>query len=307
MVGSYSIVILINGILLAVRDPLGIKPLCIGKTENGHIIASESVAIDTVNGALIRDVRPGEIIFFKDKKIQSYQAFNEKHSAHCVFEYIYFARPDSIIDGNLVYNVRKQIGAELAKEAPSAVDIVIPVPVSGITAALGYSKESNIECCEGLMKNRYIGRTFILPGQEMREIAVRLKMNTIPENIKGKTVVLVDDSIVRGTTLRRTIDMVRKAGAKEVHTRIGSPPIVAPCYLGIDMSTREELIYSNNTIEGIKSMINADSIGYISIKGLVKSIGIDENDLCIGCLTGKYRVDIPSEEHIDKQMKLDNF
>ncbi|MCD5425918.1 MAG: amidophosphoribosyltransferase, partial [Methanosarcinaceae archaeon] len=203
LVGSYSIVVLINDILFAARDPLGIKPLCIGTIEGGHIIASESVAIDTINGVLERDVKPGEIIFFKDGKIQSHQAFHEKHSAHCVFEYIYFARPDSIIDGKLVYNVRKRIGMKLAQESPSDANAIMPVPDSGITSAIGYSKESNIEYCEGLMKNRYIGRTFIIPEQKMRETAVRLKMNTIPENIKGKRVVLVDDSMVRGTTSRR--------------------------------------------------------------------------------------------------------
>ena len=202
------------------RDPLGLKPLCFGEVDGGYAVFSESVALDTLNGTLIRDVRPGEVIVFTGDSFESYQIGNEPHPAHCVFEFIYFARPDSIIDGKLVYKVRENIGRELAREHPVEADVVSPVPDSGITSAIGYARESGTKYLEGLMKNRYIGRTFILPGQELRETAVRLKMNAIQDNVKDKRVVLVDDSIVRGTTSRRIIDMVRRAGASEIHGKI---------------------------------------------------------------------------------------
>jgi amidophosphoribosyltransferase len=307
LVGSYSLTVLIDDLLIGVRDPLGFKPLCLGKIDGGYVVASESAAVDTLNGKLIRDVEPGEILVFKDGEIETFQTSKEKNASHCVFEYVYFARPDSIIDGQLVYRVRERIGEELAREHPIDADIVSPVPDSGITSAIGYSNESGIKYHEGLMKNRYIGRTFIIPGQSMRETAVRLKMNTISENIKDKRVILIDDSIVRGTTSRRIIDMVRNAGASEVHARIGSPPIIAPCYLGIDMPTRDELIAAHKTISGVEAVINADSLGYLSIDGLVKSIGIDRDNLCLGCLTGVYPVEIPGEKCKQKQLKLNEF
>jgi amidophosphoribosyltransferase len=305
--GSYSLAIMIDDLLIAARDPLGIKPLCIGKTDLGLVVASESVAIDTLNGKLIRDVRPGEVVVLKDGEVESHQVYNTTHAAHCVFEYIYFARPDSVIDGHLVYKVRERIGRELAKEHPVEADIISPVPDSGITSAVGYTRESGIQYQEGLMKNRYIGRTFILPGQEMRETAVRLKMNTIAENIENKRIVLIDDSVVRGTTSRRIINMIKDAGAREVHARIGSPAIIAPCYMGIDMATRDELIASNNKVENICNTIHADSLGYLSIDGLVRAIGIDKDDLCMGCLTGIYPLEIPGEKCQCRQTRLNQF
>jgi amidophosphoribosyltransferase len=306
--GSYSLTIMIDDLLMAVRDPYGFKPLCIGEIDSGYVVASESVAIDTLNGSLIRDVNPGELIIFRDGEIESHQLFKEPYSAHCVFEYVYFARPDSIIDGKLVYRVRERIGEQLAVEHPVDADMVSPVPDSGITSAIGYSRKSHIDYEESLMKNRYIGRTFILPGQAMRETAVRLKMNTINENIKGKRIVLVDDSIVRGTTSRRIIDMMRKGGASEIHARVGSPPIIAPCYLGIDMASREELIAAHKTVSGVEAVINADSLGYLSIDGLVNAIGFNRDDLCLGCLTGAYPVEIPGEQVCKRrQLKLSEF
>ncbi len=307
LLGSYSLTILMDDLLIAVRDPLGLKPLCIGEIEGGHVVASESVAIDTLAGTLLRDVAPGEILVFKDGEVESHQIYHEKHPAHCVFEYIYFARPDSIIDGQLVYRVRERIGEQLSIEHPVEADIVSPVPDSGITSAIGYSYKSGIKYHEGLMKNRYIGRTFIIPGQAMRESAVKLKMNTISQNIDGKRVILIDDSIVRGTTSRRIIDMVRSAGAVEVHARIGSPAIIAPCYLGIDMATRDELIAAHKTVPGVEAVINADSLGYLSIDGLVEAIGIDKENLCLGCLTGSYPVEIPGEKCHRRQLKLNEF
>lgn len=307
LVGSYSLVILMDNTLVAIRDPLGIKPLCIGHIDNGYMVSSESAAIDILNGVFIRDIAPGEMLIIKNGEYESKQLVRSKNSAHCVFEYIYFARPDSVIDGKFVYNVRMQIGKTLFSEHPAKADIVSPVPDSGITAAIGFSKRSGIDYMEGLMKNRYIGRTFIMPGQDMRETAVRLKLNTIKPNIEGKNVVLVDDSIVRGTTSRRIIDLMRKSGARELHMRVASPPIISPCYLGIDMATREELVAAHKAVKGVEAVINADSLGYISIDGLVSSIGIPRDDLCLGCLTGAYPVEIPGEQCARKQLKLSEF
>ena len=307
LVGSYSLAILIDKTIVVIRDPLGIKPLCFGSLDNGYVVASESVAIDILNGHLIRDVAPGEMLVFSNGSYESHQLVKSRNTAHCVFEYIYFARPDSVIDGQLVYNVRRRIGEMLFKEHPAAADIVSPVPDSGITYAIGYSKKSGMDYMEGLMKNRYIGRTFIMPGQDMRETAVRLKLNTIQPNIDGKSIVLVDDSIVRGTTSRRIIDMIRKSGTREVHMRVASPPIISPCYLGIDMATREELIAAHKAVKGVEALINADSLGYLSIDGLVESIGIPMDDLCLGCLSGIYPVEIPGEKCIKRQLKLSEF
>jgi amidophosphoribosyltransferase len=307
LIGSYSVVFLFGDTLMAVRDPLGIKPLCIGELENGFIVASESVAVDTLNGKLIRDVRAGELIVIKNGNLKCHQLVRLPNSAHCVFEYIYFARPDSILDGRLVYDVRVDIGAQLAEEHPAEADTVTPIPDSGITLAVGYHQRSGIEYRECLMKNRYIGRTFIMPDQNMRETAVRLKLNVIKPNIEGHKLVLVDDSIVRGTTSRRIVNMVRKAGASTVHVRIGSPPIRAPCYLGVDMASREELIAAYKTIAGVEAVIGADSLGYVSHKGLVEAIGISTDNLCMGCLTGMYPVEIPGEKCVIAQTKITEY
>jgi amidophosphoribosyltransferase len=239
--------------------------------------------------------------------MKSYQLARLPHPAHCIFEYIYFARPDSIMDGRLIYDVRVNIGSNLAQEHPACADTVTPIPDSGITLAVGYHQRSGISYRECLMKNRYIGRTFIMPDQSMREAAVRLKMNTIRPNIEGHKLVMVDDSIVRGTTSRRIVNMVRKAGAKEVHVRIGSPPILAPCYLGIDMASREELIAAYKTVAGVEAVINADSLGYVSHKGLVDAVGIPRENLCMGCLTGLYPVEIPGEKCMAAQTKLSEY
>ena len=307
LVGSYSLTILVDDTLVVVRDPLGFKPLCLGELDGGYVVTSESAAIDTIGGKLIRDVRPGEVLILKDGRYSSHQMYRAKNTAHCVFEYIYFARADSIIDGQLVYQIRIRIGERLLDEHAIDADIISPVPDSGITFAIGYSKKSGIDYIEGLMKNRYIGRTFIMPDQKMRETAVRLKLNTIRQNLEGKKVILLDDSIVRGTTSRRIVDMVRKAGAEEVHMRIGSPPIMSPCYLGIDMATREELVAAHKTVAGVEAVINADSLGYVSVEGLVEAVGIPADDLCLGCLTGVYPVEIPGEECKRRQLTLNHF
>lgn len=307
IVGSYSLVVLVGDMVLAIRDPLGIKPLCLGQLDTGLVVASESAAIDTLNGTLLRDVRPGEMVVFRQGEMKSYQLARLHNPSHCVFEYIYFARPDSIMDGKLIYDVRVDIGSQLAKEHPADADTVSPVPDSGITLAVGYHQSSGINYLECLMKNRYIGRTFIMPDQTMRETAVRLKMNTIRPHIEGHKLVLVDDSIVRGTTSRRIVDLVRRAGARKVHVRIGSPPIIAPCYLGIDMASREELIAAYKTIPGVEAVINADSLGYVSHEGLVEAIGLPKEHLCMGCLTGIYPLEIPGEKCVIAQTKLTEY
>jgi amidophosphoribosyltransferase len=306
LTGSYSLVILIEDKIIGVRDPLGFKPLCIGRIDNGLILTSESCAIDTVNGELIRDVAPGEMVVLSDR-IESHKLFRCKNHSYCMFEFVYFARPDSIMDGRLVYKVRHRIGEMLAKECPTEADIVSPVPDSGITSAIGYSGASGVRYAEGLIKNRYVGRTFIMPGQDLRETAVRLKLNTVKENVNGKDVILIDDSIVRGTTSRRIIDLIRRSGAHKIHARIGSPPIISPCYLGIDMATREELIAAHKSVKGVEFLIGADSLYYISLDGLIESIGIPKEDLCTGCLTGLYPVEIPGEQCEARQTKLNSF
>jgi amidophosphoribosyltransferase len=326
VVGSYSLTILMNNTLIAVRDPWGIKPLCLGEIENegfgnGYIVVSESPAIDTLGGNLIRDVRPGEVLVInppqgfshrgaepqRENSLERHQLYSSVNNAHCVFEYIYFARPDSVIDGRLVYDVRMKIGELLADEHPVDADIVSPVPDSGITSAIGYAKRSGIDYIEGLIKNRYVGRTFIMPEQTSRDIAVRLKLNVVRKNVEGKRIVLVDDSIVRGTTSRIIVDYLKKKGAKEVHLRIGSPPIIAPCYLGINTPTREELVASKKTVNEIAASLHADSIRYLGVKGLINAIGIEENNLCLGCLTEKYPVEIPGEQCVVRQLRLVQF
>ena len=293
--GSYSVVLMIDGILYGFRDPLGIKPMCIGKTGKGFIIASESVAIDALGGTLLRDVKPGELICIDESGMRSMQIAVADRCAHCIFEYIYFARADAVLDGALVYDVRRNIGRKLHEEAPVDVDSICPVPDSGTAYAIGYSQASHIPFVESLMKNRYMGRTFIMPSQTERELAVRMKLNPIREHLAGKSVVLVDDSIVRGTTSRRIIGIVRNAGAEAVHVRIGSPAIRAPCYLGVDLPTREELIANERDDEEVRKRITANSLHHISLDALVESIGIERKNLCTGCLTGCYPVSIQGE------------
>ncbi len=297
IIGSYSIVILIKNKLLAVRDKFGIRPLCIGKYKKDYIISSESAALDAIDAEFIRDINPGEIIEIDKEGLRSHRAYSEKYPAHCMFEYVYFARSDSVIDGKCVYDVRMNIGKKLAKEHPAKkADIVCPVPDSGTAYAIGFSLASGIPFAEGLTKNRYAWRTFILPHQKYRDVGVKEKLNPIKSLISGKSIVLVDDSIVRGTTMGKIVQMLRNAGAKKVHVRIGSPPIVAPCFLGIDMKTREQFVATKKSVSKIANEIGADTLGYISIKNLVESIGLPYNSLCLGCLTGGYPVAVPGEK-----------
>ena len=301
--GSYSVVMMIDGIIYAFRDPLGIKPFCLGKTGSGYIVASESVAIDALNGTFVRDVKPGELIRMDGEGVRCTQIAIATCRAHCIFEYIYFARADSVIDGKLVYEVRSKIGEKLFDESPVSADSVSPVPDSGTAYAIGYAKKSSIAFIESLMKNRYMGRTFIMPSQQQREKAVRIKLNPIPAHLADKSVVLIDDSIVRGTTSRRIIDLIREAGAKEIHMRIGSPQIKAPCYLGVDFPTREELIASDRMEEEVRNIITATTLHHVSLDALIEAIGCGKGNLCVGCLTGCYPLPIQGEKgavpHID--------
>ena len=295
--GAYSLTILVNDRLFGVRDPYGFRPLCIGTLSDGYIVVSESSAIDFLGGTFVRDVAPGEIIEVKQDGVKSHLSQASNPKAHCMFEWIYFARPDSIMDGKEVYCVRKNIGIILAKEAPADVDVIMPIPDSGRAHALGFSIGSGIPYEEGFMKNRFIDRTFILPDQAQREKAVSMKMNPIKSTVNGRRILIVDDSIVRGTTLKKLIKMLRNAGAKEVHVRVGSPPIIAPCYYGVDMKSRDQFIALKYSVEEIREILGADSLAYISIEGLIEAIGMPENDLCLACVNNKYPTNIPGEIH----------
>ncbi len=295
--GAYSLVILTGDKLFAVRDPFGVRPLCLGRINGFSVIASESCAIDHIGGVFIRDIAPGEIIEVDSSGTRSYYEKSEKQ-ATCVFEYIYFARPDSIIDGRLVYSARMAMGAQLAEEYPVGADLALGVPDSATIAGIGYAEKARIPHGEGLMKNRYVGRTFIAPDQRMRDLGVAMKFNPLPEVLRNKSIVLVDDSIVRGTTTPKVINLLRQAGTREIHMRICAPPIRYPCFFGVDMASRHELIAARKTVEGVREFIGADSLGYISIDGLVKSIGLPKNKFCMACFTGDYP--IPVQLEMDK-------
>lgn len=294
--GAYSLCVMDNDVVYAIRDPYGFRPLCIGKVNGGFMAVSESAAIDSLGGQFVRDVEPGEIVRITKDLIESFPLEKPVQKAHCMFEWIYFARPDSVMDGREVYDVRKQVGKILAEEAPADVDLIMPVPDSGRAHALGYSLGSGIPYEEGFMKNRFVGRTFILPDQKLREQAVSMKMNAIKSTVNGKRILIVDDSIVRGTTLKKLINVLRDAGAKEVHVRIGSPPIIAPCYYGVDMKSRDQFIATKYSVEEIRQIIGADSLAYISIKGMVKALGFPEDDLCLACVNGLYPTPIEGEK-----------
>lgn len=293
--GSYALVLLTPQRLIGVRDPLGIRPLAIGKLDNSYILASESCAFDAVGAEFIRDVNPGEIVLIDDNGIKSIQTEVPKESKVCIFEYIYFARPDSFIDGASVHRARYEAGKRLAIEHPVEADLVIGVPDSGLTAAIGYSEQSGIPYGQGMIKNRYVGRTFIQPDQGQRERGVRIKLNAMKDSINGKRIVMIDDSIVRGTTSRRIVQMLKDAGATEVHMRVSSPPIKYSCYFGIDTPSRQQLVASSQSIESIRELVSADSLGYLSIEGLLKTPVGAKCGFCTACFTGDYPMHVPAE------------
>ena len=293
--GAYTLIVLSRDKLYGLVDPSGIRPLVLGKMEYTYVLASETCALDIVGAEFIRDVRSGELVVIDDKGVDTRTWTKDVKDAFCAFEFIYFARPDSTILGRNVYEVRTQLGKYLASEHPVDADIVVPVPDSGGPAAIGFSEETGIPLAEGLVKNRYVGRTFIQPTQAIREAGVRLKLNPIREVLRGKKVVLVDDSIVRGTTSRQIVRIARAAGAREVHMRISSPPILGPCFYGIDTAPKpkSELIAANFGLEEIRKFLEADSLGYLSLKSLIKAIGMRGPSLCLACLNSEYPVPIP--------------
>ena len=308
--GAYSCIVMTATKLIAFRDPNGFRPLCIGKTHDGaYIVASESCALDTLGAKFIRDVKPGEIVVIGTDGVKSIETHCGKKGNICVFEYIYFARPDSVIEGSSVQHARMRAGAFLAKEHPVDADIVIGVPDSGLDAALGYAYESGIPYGIGFIKNRYIGRSFIQPSQHQREDAVRIKLNVVKENICGKRVIMIDDSIVRGTTCARIVNLLREAGAKEVHMRVSSPPFKYPCFFGTDVDSQENLIACKyDSVEDIAREIGVDSLGYLSVEATHKLAENAEIGFCDGCFTGNYPIEVPKEQPKDKfEEKLNQF
>lgn len=290
--GAYAFVIMTEEVLIGVRDPFGLRPLCIGKRSDGYVLASESCAINAMGAEFIRDVEPGEIVVINENGIESLKSNKYAKKRSCIFEFVYFARPDSTIDGINVYQARYNAGRLLAKEAPVEADLVFSVPDSGTPAAIGYAQELNIPYGLGLIKNRYAKRTFIEPNQELREQGVKIKLSVLKELVRGKRVVMVDDSIVRGTTSRQIVEMIKKAGATEVHVRIASPPVTHSCFFGIDTPNRRKLIGSTKTADEIKEFIKADSIHYLSVEGLVEST--EGEGFCLACLNGDYPMEVPN-------------
>ncbi|HNW86018.1 MAG TPA: amidophosphoribosyltransferase [Candidatus Limiplasma sp.] len=299
--GAYSLVVMSPSKLVAARDPHGFRPLCMGALENGGtVFASESCALDAIGAAFVRDIRPGEVVVVDQDGIRSLQLDEPCKSALCVFEFIYFARPDSVIDGSAVHTARLRAGAFLALEHPVQADVVIGVPDSGIDAAIGYARQSGIPYGVGFIKNRYVGRTFIQPGQQARQNAVRIKLNAVRSTVAGKRVVLIDDSIVRGTTSARIVSLLREAGATEVHMRLSSPPFRHPCYFGTDIDSTDHLIAANHTVEEIRTLIGADSLGYLPVECLDKLADHSSCGFCKGCFTGSYPVEPPRDASKNK-------
>jgi amidophosphoribosyltransferase len=292
--GSYSLLIITENELIAVRDPNGFRPLSLAELDGAYVVASETCAFDLIEATYIRDIAPGEMVVINSKGISSTFPFKQANPSHCIFEFIYFARPDSMVFGQNVYTIRKNFGRQLARETGVDADVVIPVPDSGVPAALGYAEESGIPFDTGLIRNHYIGRTFIEPRQSIRHFGVKIKLNPVRDALKGKRVVVVDDSIVRGTTSKKIIKMIRNAGASEIHMRISSPPTSYPCFYGIDTPTRQELIASTHSIEEIRKYITADTLGYISLDGIQKVVPQRMN-YCAACFDGEYPVPFPGE------------
>ena len=297
--GAYSLLIMTKKEMIAVRDPLGIRPLCLGKKDDSWIISSESAALSHIGADFIREVENGETIVIDAEGMKSskYPSRSKDHKM-CIFEHIYFSRPDSVVDGQLTYESRLEMGRSLALEHPIEADIVVGVPDSAIPAAIGYANQSNIPYTEGLIRNRYVGRTFISPSKKLRELGVKTKFNVLKEVVNGKRIILIDDSIVRGTTTSRVIEMIKNAGAKEVHMRVSSPPITSPCFFGVDMATTSELIANKFSIEKIRMMIGADTLGFLSVNKLKSSVKASDNNYCKACFTGEYP--IPVQLDFDK-------
>ncbi|HKQ72700.1 MAG TPA: amidophosphoribosyltransferase [Blastocatellia bacterium] len=295
--GAFSMLFATPGSVIAARDPRGFRPLCMGDLDGATVFASETCAFDLIGATYIRDVEPGEIVIADSRGRHSFYAFEPKRVTHCVFEHVYFSRPDSLVFGRSVNKSRHRMGKQLARECPADADIVVPVPDSGVAAAIGYASQSGLKFRFGLMRNHYVGRTFIEPHSQIRHFGVKIKLNPVRDLIEGKRVVLIDDSIVRGTTSKKIVKMMRDAGATEVHMRISCPPTIAPCYYGVDTPTKEELIAAQYSIEEIRRYLDADSLGYLSIQGMLEAVG-DPGDtkFCTACYTGDYPTQIESHD-----------
>ncbi len=301
--GAYSLLFLTESRMVAVRDPNGFRPLCLGRLGESYVVASESCALDLIEAEFIRDVEPGEMIVITKGGMTSHFPWKKVTPSPCIFEFVYFARPDSHIFGKNVYMVRKEMGRQLAREHAVDADVVIAVPDSGVPAAMGYAEEAGMRFEMGLIRNHYVGRTFIEPQQSIRHFGVKIKLNPVRDVLKGKRVVIIDDSIVRGTTSRKIVKMVRNAGASEVHMRISSPPTSYPCFYGIDTPNRKELISASHTIDEIRKYITADSLGYLSHDGLMQAVGVDSSYYCTACFSGDYSIKFPNMGN-DPQMEL---
>ncbi len=293
--GAYSLLLMIDNILIGARDPRGFRPLCLGKINGAYAISSETSAFDLIQAEYIRDIEPGEIVFIKDGKVNSIKPFPEVKKSFCIFEYIYFSRPDSNIFGKNVYLTRKRLGQQLAKEHPVKCDLIIPIPDSGSYAAVGFAKKMRCPFEIGMIRNHYVGRTFIQPTQSIRDFKVKVKLNPIKEILKGKSIAVVEDSIVRGTTSKARVKTLREAGAKEIHMRVSCPPLKYPCFYGIDFPTKRELIASKNSVSKIRDFIGLDSLKYLSIEGMLKSMLLPKNNFCTACFNGKYPTKIPKK------------
>jgi amidophosphoribosyltransferase len=290
--------------MLAARDPHGFRPLCLGRVDGSYVVASETCALDLINAEYVRDIEPGEVVRIEENSLESQMPLAREKSAHCVFEHIYFSRPDSLVFGRTVNTSRREMGKHLAREHAVEADVVVPVPDSGVSAAIGYSQESGLPLEFGLIRNHYVGRTFIEPKQSIRNFGVKVKLNPVREILRGKRIVLVDDSIVRGTTSKKIVNIIRAAGAKEIHMRITAPPIIAPCYYGIDIPTRHELIASTKSVEEIRKFIGADSLGYLSLEAVLQSVE-DNKRYCSACFTNIYPTDVASDPAVfEKQRSL---
>jgi len=300
--GAYSVIFLTEDSIIAARDPQGFRPLCLGKYKKGYVVASETCAFDIIGAKYIREIEPGEVLQISKKGLRSVSPLKKHHHAFCIFEYIYFARPDSKVFGENVDKIRRRLGRQLAIEHPTEADIVIGIPDSANTAALGYSEQSGIRFEIGLIRNHYVGRTFIDPDQGIRDLDVKIKFNPVKGVLEGKRVVVVDDSIVRGTTSMKLVKMIRSAGAKEIHLRISAPPIISPCFFGIDMPTRRELIAWEKTIKDIEQYLEVDSLGYLSVDGMLSMPSLPNGSFCVSCFTGKYPLKIPA---INDKLRLE--
>jgi len=298
--GAHSLVLMLNDILIGARDTCGFRPLCLGKLDGAYILASETCALDLIGAKYIRDVQPGEIVFIYKDKIESVMPFKKRACAFCIFEYIYFARPDSNIFQHNVYMTRKRLGGQLAAEFPAEADLVMPIPDSGVFAALGFSEASKIPFEFGMIRNHYIGRTFIQPTQDLRDFRVRIKLNPLKEVLNSKRVIIVEDSIVRGTTSRMRVKTLRLAGAKELHMRISCPPLKFPCFYGIDFPTKKELVASKHDIAWIRDFIGADSLEYLSLEGMLSSMPLPKENFCTACFIGEYPINRVS--HLSKNI-----